>query len=108
MFTLLSSFSGTVTIYVCISIGQLFPSHRVLCAILTYFITSAVIQIVVLGLMVIFNLFPGPYINDAATETDTVQYLFTTLKLSGVINFVLTIVEYFATRYIFIRKLNLT
>lgn len=108
LFTVLSSFSGTVTIYVCITIGQLFPSHRVLCAILTYFIITAVIQVVVLGFMILFHLFPGPYVNDTAAETDAAQYLFTILKFSSLINLVFTTLEYLASHYIFTRKLNLT
>lgn len=107
-FTLLSSFSGTVTIYVCITIGQLFPSHRVLCAILTYFIITAVTQVAVLVFLILFNLFPGAYMNAAAAESNMTQYLFTTFKLTGGINLALTVLEYLATHYIFTKKLNLT
>lgn len=106
-FSLASSLSSVIMIYACISIGQLFPGHRILGAILAYFILMVIIQVVVLGFMIIFNIFPGPYAETALIETDASHYLFSIFKMSGVITIILTILEYFAMHYILNKKLNL-
>lgn len=106
-FSLAGSLSSVIMIYVCISIGQLFPGHRILGAILAYFILMVIIQVVVLGLMIIFNLFPGPYAATVVIESEASHYMFAIFKLSGGITIVLTIVEYFIMHYILNKKLNL-
>ncbi len=104
---LFTSISGVVSIYLCIAVGQLFPGHRVLCSIIFYFVLSAVLQVIILGLMIALGLFSSPYMDSAATGKDAVEYLFAILKLSGIVAFVSTIIEYFIIHYILSKKINL-
>jgi hypothetical protein len=104
---LFTSISGVVSIYLCIAVGQLFPGHRVLCSIIIYFVLSAVLQIIILGLMIALGLFSSPYMDPASTGKDAVQYLFSILKLSGLVAFISTIIEYLIIQYILSRKINL-
>lgn len=107
VFSLAGSLSSVIMIYVCISIGQLFPGHRILGAILAYFILMVIIQVVVLGFMFIFNIFPGPYTETVLIEAEASHYMFSIFKMSGVITIILTILEYFIMHYILNKKLNL-
>ncbi|MGC4019888.1 MAG: hypothetical protein QM793_12120 [Muricomes sp.] len=107
LFTLASTVSSIIMIYMCIAVGQLFPGHRVLGSILAYFILSTVIQVVVLGLMFAFNMFPYIYTNNVTVEMNATEIMLSIFKLSGGISFISTILEYIAMHHILSKKLNL-
>lgn len=106
IFMVFSCITTVVTTYFCITVGQLFPGHRVLCAIAAYFVTSLVIQIISTLLMLAFDLFP----NQTLTESSAVpvsDYLFQLLILSTVLMVIITIAEYAVTHWIMKKKINL-
>ena len=107
VFSLFSTTSSVIMIYASIALGQLFPGHKVLCSIITYFILYAIIQIILVFVMLALNLFPGGEMYAPNSSRAVGDYLFSTFKLSGIVFFFSTILLYLATHYITGRKLNL-
>lgn len=106
LYSIAACISSVIMTYFCITIGQLFPGHRVLCALAAYFITSLVIQFISIFLMFALGYAPGGMflISDGSTVAD---YTFKTLGLSSVLMFIVTILEYIATHIIIKKKVNL-
>lgn len=113
IFMLFSSIYSIIMIYASISIGQLFPGHRILCSIISYFVLSTILQLFTVGAMAIFNLFPNVYSGSqtgataAGQHTAMTNYLIEIFKISGIICFIAAIILYFATYYILNKKINL-
>ncbi len=103
---LASCICNVVMIYFCINIGQLFPGHRVLCAVAAYIITSTVIQTGSLIILFIFGYFPG-YEFFAAEGATTFDFMINIYVISGVISAVVTVAMYIASHYIMKKKINL-
>ena len=93
-------------IYFCIVIGQLFPGHRVLCAIAAYFILSTALQVFTLLIMLAFGIFPGHNFFMAKGQTMT-EYMTNIFYVSAVLTIIITIVQYVITHYIMNKKINL-
>lgn len=107
IYALIGTAGSVVMIYLCVAIGQLFPGHRILCAIVTYFILSAVIQVITFALMYLLNIGPGTatYITGQGVST---HYVLTTFRLGGVLSVVVMIAAYIGVHYILNKKLNLS
>lgn len=104
--SLLCTFSAVLMIYVCVTIGQLFPAHRVLGAVITYFALYFTLTASVTGCMLLTGLFPGiKYTMDTANTVSI--YLSSTLKMTFGIYLVAGILEYLLIRWILTKKLNL-
>lgn len=103
---LVSCISSVIMIYFSICVGQLFPGHRVLCAVAAYFITSTVIEVGSLIILFIFGYFPG-YSFFAAEGASVYDFMTQILVISGVITAVVTAAMYIATHYIMKKKINL-
>ena len=103
---LASCICNVVMIYFCINIGQLFPGHRVLCAVAAYIITSTVIQTGSLIILFIFGYFPG-YEFFAAEGATAFDFMINIYVISGVISAVVTVAMYIASHYIMKKKINL-
>ena len=103
---IISCFSSVITTYFCVTVGQLFPAHRVLCGVAVYFISGLIIQFISVGLMLLFRLLPG--ISFYGRSGDLLaQYLFEALGLSIAVMFVVSVLEYMGTHYIMKKKINL-
>ena len=105
-FCVVSCISTVIMIYFCIVIGQLFPGHRVLCAIATYFILSTALQVFTLLIMLAFGIFPGHNFLMAKGQTMT-EYMTNIFYVSAVLTIIITIVQYVITHYIMNKKINL-
>lgn len=103
---LASCIYSVVMVYFCINIGQLFPGHRVLCAVAAYFITSTVIQIGSLIILFISGYFPG-YEFFAAEGATAADFMIRIYAISGGISVVVTVAMYIATHYMMKKKINL-
>ena len=103
---IISCFSSVIMTYFCIAVGQLFPAHRVLCAIAAYFISGLIIQAVSMGLMLLLKLFPGINLSILNGE-QLAQYMFSAITLSIAIMFAVSAAEYAAVHYIMKKKINL-
>lgn len=107
IYSLIGTLGSIVMLYLCVAIGQLFPGHRILCAIVTYFIMTAVIQILTFALMFAFKIGPGT-IYAIAQERPTTHYIVTSFRLGGVMSVIIMIAAYFGVQYIMNKKLNLS
>lgn len=105
-FCVVSCISTVIMIYFCIVIGQLFPGHRVLCAIAAYFILSTALQVFTLLIMLAFGIFPGHNFFMAKGQTMT-EYMTNIFYVSAVLTIIITIVQYVITHYIMNKKINL-
>lgn len=108
LLTLFCSAGGVILLYLSIAIGQLFPGHRVLCSIVTYFCITTVTQIVTLLLMFIFDVFPSFGAPNVRTGAEASAYILTIFKISTGISLLTAIVGYLAVRYIMNKKVNLS
>lgn len=106
LFCLISCISSIIMIYFCITVGQLFPGHRILCAIAAYFITSAIMQTIVFILMFILGYFPG----SATLSGETLPFAHYMTKIyisTGITTFIISVAMYIVTHYIMNKKINL-
>lgn len=106
LFILASSIGSVIMIYSCVAIGQLFPGHRVLCSIVAYIIISTIIQIFTFIILTALGIFPNGS-NYPPGAGNVGHYLFELFRLSGILIFVTTVLEYAATHYIMNKKVNL-
>lgn len=103
VFSVISCISTVIMIYFSICVGQLFPGHRVLCAIAVYFITSFVVQIITFVIMTIFGLFDF-YGTSAGYVADDMMLM---LIPNTVFALILAVVQYIIVHYIMKKKINL-
>lgn len=89
LYLLLSTISGVLLIYFCISIGQLFEDHRTAMAFLVYFVIQIILTIFA------FNFSPS-----ASQFTMTMNF-------SIILDLALSIVYYAGTYYVLKNKVNL-
>ena len=102
IFCVIGGISSVLLIYFSICVGQLFPAHRVLCAIAAYFITSFVIQIAVLVIMAALGM-----LDYAASSNTMADEMFSLLVPNTIFALILCIAQYAAVHYIMKRKINL-
>lgn len=100
---LLSCIAGVIIIYFSIAIGQLFPAHRVLCAIAAYFILATVMDIICIAAMLFKGYLPG-YLSSGESM---IAYLAGIVNITLITVFVVAVAGYIGTHYIFRKKLNL-
>ena len=101
--------SNVLMLYASISIGQLFPAHRLLLSVIVYFIFYMIIYALSMGALIIFKLLPGialsaNTVNEAASMS---TYLTGTFLISLVLSAVMAVIQYVITHLILTRKLNL-
>lgn len=103
LLSLISCISTVISSYFCVAVGQLFPNHRVLWAVATYFILSFVLQIGIFLLMILCGTFDY-YMRFSGTFSEQMsQILVPTLLISTITTFA----EYIVTHYIIKKKINL-
>ena len=102
IFCVVGGISSVLLIYFSICVGQLFPAHRVLCAVAAYFITSFVIQIAVLVIMAALGM-----LDYAASSNTMADEMFSLLVPNTIFALILCIAQYAAVHYIMKRKINL-
>lgn len=108
LFSLFCSLGCVIMFYVCIVIGQLFPGHRLLCAVIAYFIITFIIEVLAFAVMFAMGLFPATKDFIANTGGNAANYLFAAFKCTAVLTIFTTILEYGAMHYIMNKKIDLT
>ena len=106
LFSILACISTVVMTYFCITVGQLFPSHRILCALAAYFITTLVVQLISFFILFATGLFPGYSYFLSKGET-VAEHTFALLTLSTVMMLIITFFQYICTHFIIKKKINL-
>lgn len=109
IFTLFGTICSVIFIYACISIGQLFPGHRVLCSIIVFFIISTIAQVITIAIMFLLDLFPNTqmYIGANASAAEQTSYLFKLFGMSSILSLIMTVILYMVTHHIMKKKTNL-
>lgn len=103
VFSVIGCASTVIMVYFSICVGQLFPGHRVLCAIAVYFITSFVVQIITFLIMTILGLFDFYGTAAGSIADDMVPMLIP----NTVFALLLAVAQYIAIHYIMKKKINL-
>lgn len=113
LFAVIGNFSGMLTIYASISVGQLFRRHKVAASILSYLVITSIIQtlttLIILpftfGMVMKMSRFQPASPIDAFIAP--YAYTMPTYLASMVLSLISIIGFYFLTEYIMKRKLNL-
>ncbi len=106
-FMVLSSFSGLLMIYCCISVGQLFNKHKILASFLTYGVIYIILQVVNTVLMF------GRALDSTTIYENQYGYATVPSSFAGIFNssmiqsIILIAVYYGVTAFISNKKLNL-
>jgi len=100
-FVILSIISSILMIYASIAIGHLFKKHRIVASFVAYAVLYNAVQIILVGFLAILGL--------ATDKNVFVQNMMPETFLPSVIifTFILGVIFYITTNYIFKRKLNL-
>lgn len=106
LFTVFSCISTVIMTYFCIAVGQLFPGHRILCAVAAYFITTFIVQILAFVPMTALGLLPG-YDLFGSQPGSVADYVFAALSISLVLMGIVTVIQYITTHIILKNKVNL-
>ncbi len=107
LYSIFACISTVIMTYFCITVGQLFPGHRILCALAAYFITNLVVQFLSLFLAFAFGYSPGyssAFISDGKPIAESI---WGTITLSTFLMIILSILQYIITHIIIKKKVNL-
>lgn len=105
---LVEIFSMPAYIYICVTVGQLFSSHRVLSAIISYCLLCGMFQII--SLMLLSTGGYLPYLFNlaelkGALYRDFMEY---TITANNIVGTIVGILSYIGTYYIMKRRINLS
>lgn len=103
--------SGIIMLYASVAMGQLFPNHRILGAVVSYFILSTVISIFTLLAMTVTGFFtqyiPVGYRESISTSFNFSEYMLYLTKFTIVISVIISAILYIFTYYVIKKKTNL-
>jgi hypothetical protein len=100
---LISVISNIITIYGCLSLGQLYAKHRIVGAIAAYFIIQVIEQI--LGTFAAIPMYSA--MSNATYDTKVFEIISPTMISSIIIVVIIAVAMYFANLYMMTKKLNL-
>lgn len=95
--SLISLMYTIMMIYTCISLGNLFSSHKILATVLIYFGLNMILQAAISGITVI----------DVLLRAESSAVFSLTMLIYALIELALSVVFYFINRFIIDKKLNL-
>lgn len=110
LFSCFGAVSSIVMIYASVALGQLFSSHRVLGAVVSYFVISTVISVLSLVVMALFGHETRLIVTASSLEMDfnLISYMIEVMKITAVLMTGISAVLYIMTYYIMNKKINLT
>lgn len=109
IFSCFGALSSIIMIYASVALGQLFSSHRVLGAVVSYFVISTLMSVLSLVVMMLFGHETRLVVTASSLESEFnfVSYMIEVMKISGMLMVVTSIILYIATHCIMNRKINL-
>lgn len=110
IFSCLGAVSSVIMIYASVALGQLFSSHRVLGAVVSYFVISTVISVLSFVFMALFGHETRLLITTASSAGDNfnfISYMTEVMKISTVLMAIASVALYSMTYYIMNKKINL-
>lgn len=110
LFSLFGAVGSIIMIYASVAFGQLFSSHRVLGAVVSYFVITTLISVLSVVVMVLFGNETRLMITSSSFESEFnfISYMIEVMKITGVFEIVTSVVLYITTHYIMNKKINLT
>lgn len=107
----ISALSGIIMLYASVAMGQLFTNHRILGAVVSYFVISTVISIFSLLAMTVTGFFtqyvPIEYAEQINTSFNFAEYMIYLTKLTVGVTVISSAVLYIFTYYVLKKKTNL-
>lgn len=109
LFSCFGAVSSIIMIYASVAFGQLFSSHRVLGAVVSYFVISTVISVLSLAVMTLFGHETRLMVTASSFEVEFnfISYMIEVMKISVVLMGVTSVILYFTTYCIMNKKINL-
>lgn len=107
VFLFIDAVSSVTTIYVSVSIGQLFRGHRIVGAIVTYLGLTTIISIISYIMMTIFGFFNFTASSVDAESFNSISYMIDIFKLSGIIAIISSVIFYIVTHMLMKKNVNL-
>lgn len=93
-------FEFCLRIYACMSLGQIFSKHRILCSVIAY---------ILIGIIVTVIFFKAADIgNGMVFDSDSVGRVAATMGLFDLILLIIDAILYFPTSFLIGKRLNLT
>lgn len=109
IFSCFGALSSIIMIYASVALGQLFSSHRVLGAVVSYFVISTLMSVLSVVVIALFGHETRLLITASSLEIEFnfVSYMIEVMEISTVLIVVTSIILYTVTYYIMNRKVNL-
>lgn len=96
-----------ICMYICVAVGQLFSSHHILGAVITYFLLATLSSIVLFASLMASGYMPLLFGTTQVSNAVFIDYLFFCTKFSIIFSGILGIASYIGTYYIMKKRLNL-
>lgn len=110
LFSCFGAVSSIIMIYASVALGQLFSSHRVLGAVVCYFVITTVISVLSVAGMALFGhetrllITSGTLLEE---EFSFIPYMIEVMKISAAIMIITSVILYIMTHRIMNKKINL-
>ncbi len=109
LFSCFGAVSSIIMIYASVAVGQLFKSHRILGAVVSYFVISTLLSVLMLVAMTLFGHETRLLITAPSAESDFsfIAYMVEIMKITTGLILVSSTALYIITYYIINKKINL-
>lgn len=109
LFSCFGAISSIIMIYASVALGQLFSSHRVLGAVVSYFVISTLISVLSVVAMALLGSETRLIVTSGSLEDEFnfVSYMIEIMKISAGLMIITSVILYVATHCIMNKKINL-
>ena len=109
LFSCFGAISSIIIIYASVALGQLFSSHRVLGAVVSYFVISTLISVLSVVAMALLGSETRLIVTSGSLEDEfnLVSYMIEIMKISAGLMIITSVILYVATHCIMNKKINL-
>ena len=108
LFSCFGAISSIIMIYASVALGQLFSSHRVLGAVVSYFVISTLISVLSVVAMALLGSETRLIVTSGSLEEfNFVSYMIEIMKISAGLMIITSVILYVATHCIMNKKINL-
>ncbi len=109
LFSCFGAISSIIMIYASVALGQLFSSHRVLGAVVSYFVISTLISVLSVVAMALLGSETRLIVTSGSLEEEFnfVSYMIEIMKISAGLMIITSVILYVATHCIMNKKINL-
>lgn len=105
--SIIGAVGNVIMMYACIAVGQLFKGHKVLGAVVSYFVLTAIISLFTTVVSTINGLTGGYLDNNGDSPASFAHYMNQTLNFSFILLIITSVILYLLTYWIMKKKVNL-